>query len=111
MAEANVIPLPRKPPHPGVLAKRIRELEAAGAYSFGKHVFERKGQRDITIQDAAEVLRLGEIDPLVEPGDNPGEWKCKMVGKVDKSSRKLGVATVVVNMSHLFLLTVEWEDK
>lgn len=105
-----VVPLPRKPPHPGVLAAQIRKLAAAGHYSYGAHVFERQDLRDIDINDAIEILTLGEIDPNIEPGINPGEWKCKMVGKIDKSSRQLGVAVVVVRSSHLFLTTVEWED-
>jgi hypothetical protein len=109
MTEA-VMPLPRKSPHPGVLAAQIRKLASEGHYSYGLHVFDRQDLRDIDINDAIEILKLGEIDPHIVPGINPGEWKCKMVGKIDKSSRQLGVAVVVVQASHLFLTTVEWED-
>jgi hypothetical protein len=96
-----------KPPHPGVLMGRIRALVKRGAFSWGTHVFERSVQRDIDIYDATEVLRLGEIEGPIEPGVNPGEWKCKVTAKPDKSSRRLGVAVVVVRDERLFLLTVE----
>jgi hypothetical protein len=99
-----------KPPHPGVLMGRIRAMVKRGAFSWGTHVFERSTQRDIDIHDATEVLRLGEIEGPIEPGVNPGEWKCKVTAKPDKSSRRLGVAVVVVRDERLFLLTVEWED-
>jgi hypothetical protein len=90
--------------------KRIRELAEDGAYSWGKHVRERIGQRDIDINDAVEVLCLGEIEGPVELGSGPGEWKCKVTAKADTSSRRLGVAVVVIRDNHLFLMTVEWED-
>jgi hypothetical protein len=90
--------------------KRIRELAERGAYSWGTHVRDRFGQRDIDINDAVGVLRLGEIEGPIEPGVNPGEWKCKVTARADKSSRRLGVAVVVVRDNHLFLMTVEWED-
>ncbi len=105
-------PAPGKPPHPGKLMERIRRLAKAGSYSWGKHVFDRSGQRDIDINDAAEVLRLGEIEGPIEPGINPGEWKCKVTARTGRSSRRLGVAVVVIRDNHLFLMTVvvEWED-
>jgi hypothetical protein len=90
--------------------KRIRELAQEGAYSWGKHVRERIAQRDIDINDAVDVLRLGEIDGPIEPGSNLGEWNCKVTAKPDKSSRQLGVAVVVIRDDRLFLMTVEWED-
>lgn len=110
MTEAAAKPIPEKPPHPGVLATQIRTLAKAGAYSYGPHVFERRDLRGIGIPDAVEVMTLGEIDPHIEAGINPGEWKCKMVAKVDRSSRNLGVAVVVISANHLFITTVEWED-
>jgi hypothetical protein len=89
----------------------IRRLAVQGAYSWGPHVFDRKGQRDIDISDALDVLRLGEIDGPIKPGKNPGEWKCKVTAKLlDKSNRMLGVAVVVIRNQRLFFTTVEWED-
>jgi hypothetical protein len=90
---------------------KIRELAAEGAYSQSDHIlFDRGPLRDIDIFDALDVLRLGEIAGPIEPGFNPGEWKCKVTAKVDKSSRSLGVVTVVVQGKHLLMVTVEWED-
>ncbi len=110
MSEAAVVPIPRKPPHAGALAARIWRLAKEGAYSYGPHVFDRRDERGIDINDAIEVLTLGEIEGPIEAGINPGEWKCKMVAKVDKSSRRMGVAVVVIRDEELFLKTVEWED-
>jgi hypothetical protein len=90
--------------------RRIRKLASDGKYSWGKHVFERRDVRDIDIHDAIEVLRLGEIEGPIEEGKNPGEWVCKVTAKIDSSSRRLGVAVVVIRNDHLFLKTVEWED-
>jgi hypothetical protein len=89
---------------------RIRKLAAEGAYSFGSHVFDRRDERDIDINDALDVLRLGEIDGPITPGINAGEWKCKVTAKLEKSSREIGVALVVIRNNELFFTTVEWED-
>lgn len=110
MIAPNVTPMPRKPPHPGVVMARIRKLAAAGAYRYGPHVFQRRHERSIDINDALDVLRLGEIDGPIMPGINAGEWKCKVTAKLEGADRELGVAVVVIKDSELFLLTVEWED-
>jgi hypothetical protein len=104
--------MPRKPPHPGALRKRIAELAAAGRISFSIHAFdERSPERDIDIQDATRVLKLGEIEGAIVPGNDPGEWKCKMVARSENSSRRIGVVTVVIDMKRLLIATVEWEDR
>lgn len=108
--KAAAVPISRKPPHPSVLAAQIWRLAKEGAFSWGPHVFDRRDERDIDINDAKEVLIFGEIQGPIEAGVNPGEWKCKMVAKVDKSSRRMGVAVIVIRNEHLFLKTVEWED-
>ncbi len=85
MVEPLVIPMPRKLPHPGELLKLIRKLVAAGAVSFSTHAFEdRSGLRSLDFPDALEILRKGFIKGDITPGINPGEWKCKMVDKLDK---------------------------
>jgi hypothetical protein len=89
---------------------RIRKLAADGAYGYGTHVFQRRGQRSIDINDALDALRLGEIDGPIKPGINAGEWKCKVTAKLEGADRELGVAVVVIKDNKLFLLTVEWED-
>jgi hypothetical protein len=90
---------------------RIRRLVADGAFSWGEHVFQRREERDIDLPDILEVLRFGMIDGAITPGDNPGEWKCKVTFRVDRSSRSIGVVCVVSRDVELFLITVEWEDK
>ena len=102
MSATDATPMPRKPPHPGVLMARIRKLAASGAYSYGP--------RQIDINDALDVLRLGEIDGPIRPGINAGEWKCKVTAKLEGANRELGVAVVVIKDNKLFLLTVEWDD-
>jgi hypothetical protein len=99
----------KKAPHPGILEDRIRRLAKAAAFNYGKHVFERKRERNIDLNDALEVLRLGSIEGPVQAGVNAGEWKCKIVAKMD-NGRRLGVVAVVIQSKHLFLITVEWED-
>ena len=104
--------MPRIPPHPGELRKRIAELATAGAVSFSAHAFdERSPERGIDINDAIRVLRIGEIEGEIAPGANAGEWKCKMVAKAENSSRRIGVVTVVVRLQRLLIATVEWEDR
>ena len=108
---AAPVPVPnQKPPHPGVLMTRIRELAKQGAVSWGPHVFERTELRDIDVNDAFYVLKIGEIAGAIEPGINPDEWKCKVTAKPTGAGRELGVATVVIQNQKLFLMTVEWED-
>jgi hypothetical protein len=110
--EVRIVPLIPRAPHPGDLMKVIRRLANAGAVGFSYHAFaERSEERGIDMPDALTVLREGMIrDPIVA-GRSPGEWKCKVVDKLEGSSRWIGVATVVIRNERLFILTVEWEDK
>ncbi len=111
MAEPQVIPMPRKPPHPGELLKLIRKLVAEGAVSFSTHAFEdRSGPRTLDFTDALEILKRGFVKGEVTPGINAGEWKCKVIDKLDKSSRWVGVPVVVIRDQHVLITTVEWED-
>lgn len=89
---------------------QIRKLVEQGAYSYRPHVFDRRDERDIDINDALYVLRIGEIDGPIEPGINSGEWKCKVTAKPQGSNRALGVALVVIRSEELFFMTAEWED-
>jgi hypothetical protein len=77
----EVAALPRKPPHPGDLIKVIRLLAADGAVSFTRHAFNRSDERGIDMLDALAVLRNGMIKGDIVAGNNPGEWKCKVVDK------------------------------
>jgi hypothetical protein len=103
--------LPRKTPHPGDLIKLIRRLAAAGAVGFSYHAFdERSEERGIDISDALLVLKNGMIKGKIRPGAKTGEWKCKVVDRIEGSSRWLGVVTVVIGERRLFIVTLEWED-
>jgi hypothetical protein len=66
-------------------------------------------ERGITRLDAVRVLQRGSISGDIEPGRNPGEWKCKVVARL-KGSREIGAVTIVVEERKLFVKTVEWED-
>jgi hypothetical protein len=77
--------------------------------SFGKHARERMEERGITDREAIRVLRTGELRGDIETGTKRGEWKCKFVAPI-KGSREIGVITIVLVNSRLFVKTVEWED-
>jgi hypothetical protein len=79
------------------------------AAEYETHAEGRMDLRDIEDKTMFEVLRTGYVKGGVEPGRNPGEWKVKMCKKI-KGMREVGVVTVVINMSKLFVKTVEWED-
>lgn len=76
---------------------------------LSRHAIERMEQRSITRIDVIRVLKRGHIDGDISPGDNPGEWKCKVVANV-KGSRDIGVVTLVIGSDKLLVKTVEWED-
>jgi hypothetical protein len=94
---------------------RIRELAKDSsnvrwrAVSHDTHVASRMEQRDIDDHMMFEVLRGGYLEGPIEAGKNPGEWQCRMVKRM-KGRRELGVATVLINNSKLFIKTVRWED-
>jgi len=111
MGAAEVIKLPRKPPRPGDLMKLVRGLAEAGAVSFSEHADQRGLERGIDVPDTLRVLKNGMIKGEIVPGENPGEWKCKVVAEAEESSRWIGVVVVVIGNRRLFVLTVEWEDK
>lgn len=67
---------------------------------------DERGISDLQVERA---LRTGEIRGEVEPGRGTGEWKCKIVERM-KGMREIGVATVLIKNSKLFIKTVEWED-
>ncbi len=73
------------------------------------HAKERMEQRSITRLDVIRVLRRGHIDGPIEPGDGPGEWKCKVVANV-RGSRDIGVVTLIIGSDRILVKTVEWED-
>ena len=106
-----VLPIPRKPPRPGELERRIHELVRDGAFSFEAHVFDGSLEQGIDVHDVLNVLARGSLKGKIEPGIDAGEWKCKMVASIDTSGRSLGVVTVVIKDLHLFITAIEWEEK
>lgn len=97
-------------PQPAALAKMVRMAASDSKnVAFGRHARERMEERGITDREAIRVLRTGEIEGDIEPGSQPGEWKCKIVAPM-KGSREVGVVTVVLVSGRLFVKTVEWED-
>jgi hypothetical protein len=107
--EPEVVPLPRKPPRPGALAKRISALVADGAFSFASGAFNRTDGPEIDLGDAMEVLTAGSIEGEITPGESAGEWRCRMVRKIDKSARRLAVVSIVIRDVHVFMISVAWE--
>lgn len=97
-------------PRASSLEKRIREIALDSAkVGLGVHARERMVERDITDRMVFEVLRTGTIKGGIDPGSNPGEWKCKMV-KAMKGRRDVGVVTIIVRNERLLVKTAEWED-
>lgn len=93
------------------LLATIKKLAAkSDNVSFSEHCYERMEERGITTLDALRVLRNGEIEGEIEPGNGSGEWKCKIVER-RRGSRDIGVATLVMKERRLFVKTVEWEDR
>ena len=111
MNAAAVVPIPRKPPDRGKLERLIHELARDGAFSFQSQAFDKCLNEGIDMHDVLRVLAVGTLRGTIEPGIEAGEWKCKMVAKVDRSRRLLGVVTIVVKDLHLFLTAVEWESQ
>jgi hypothetical protein len=100
-----------KPPHPGRLIAIIRRLAADGAYKFSKHALdERTLDRGFDAEDVLKIMALGDIDGPIVAGDNEGEWRCCVVGKLPWTSREAGVVTVVVREKSLIFVTTEWID-
>src|SRR5690606_9076078 len=84
------------------LQARIHELARKGEVSFSDHALERMDERGISDVQVERALRTGEIRGEIEPGRRAGEWKCKIV-ELMKGMRELGVATVVIRNSRLYI--------
>jgi hypothetical protein len=110
MKTADPVPLPRRPPRRGMLARRIRDLVTDGAFSYASHAFDSVDGPDVDLADALDILTTGTIVGEIVPGKDAGEWTCRMVGKIDKSSRRLSVVSVVIRDLHVFLINVAWEE-
>lgn len=95
---------------PETLRDLVRRLaEDSENVKWSVHALERMAERGITDKVALEVLRRGDVKGGIEPGQNPGEWKVKMVRMV-KGRREAGVVVLTVHNARLLVKTVEWED-
>ena len=98
-------------PRPADLIKVIRKLVARGAYSHSAHVFdERMIERGFDFDDIAKIIELGDIDGEIVPGRREGEWRCRVIGKLNWHPREAGVVTVVIREKKLLFVTVKWMD-
>lgn len=98
-------------PRPADLIKVIRKLVARGAYSHSAHVLdERMIERGFDFDDIAKIIELGDIDGEIVPGRREGEWRCRVIGKLNWHPREAGVVTVVIREKKLLFVTVKWMD-
>lgn len=72
---------------------------------------ERMPERSFNFFDVEEVIMKGYTPEPVLPGRRAGEWKIKVVYKLEGDTRKTGVVCVVANDRLLIIVTTEWEDK
>lgn len=102
-------PLPFRPRR-ATLEKLIRSIaQNDEKITWAEHAFERSDEREITIDDALLVLRIGLLDDEIVPGNRVGEWKGKMTMHL-KGRREAGVVVIVIKDQSLFVKTVEWEN-
>jgi hypothetical protein len=94
---------------PGSVEARVKDLAVdTGNIDWSFHAQERMEVREIYDADVLRVLRNGHIEGSPETV-GPGEVKCKMVKPI-RGNREIGVVTIIVRDSRLFIMTVEWED-
>ena len=55
------------------------------------------------------ILRDGEVEDAPVGARKPGDWRVKMVRRLE-SGRVAGVVTVIASRDILILVTAEWED-
>jgi len=67
-------------------------------------------ERNFDAEDVLKIMALGDIDGPIVAGDNEGEWRCCVVGKLPWTSREAGIVTVVVREKSLIFVTTEWID-
>lgn len=68
-------------------------------------------ERGIDVFDVERVPMTGIVSGPIRTGRREGEWKMLVVGELDRTSRKVGVATVLLREDRLVIATVEWEDR
>lgn len=97
-------------PRAADLVATIHRLAATtGDVFFSRRATKRMRERGITQLDALRALRTGRIQGEITPGQEPGEWKCKVVASL-KGNREAGVATIIFHNARLLVKSVDWED-
>jgi Domain of unknown function (DUF4258) len=97
-------------PSPQSALSLVRFLAADSRFVFlGDHARERMEERDILDVDVFRVLRNGQIRGNIRAGKAADEWVIKVVDRI-RGQREVGVVTVIIRKSRLFVMTVEWED-
>jgi hypothetical protein len=109
MTSSNVIRLTLPAPRPEELAETIRMLVKQGKYAFSMSSDDEKiVGGDLDIVQGVEVLETGEIDGPITPGDNAGEWKCRLVTSLELRSSYVAAETLVVRRERLIVLIAKW---
>lgn len=92
------------------LLSKIRRLATHSKnIRWSAHAQGRMEQRGIFATDALRILRSGELKGDPELTER-GELKCKLVRQL-RGGRVAGVVVVMLRNDHLFVKTVEWEDR
>jgi hypothetical protein len=74
-----------------------------------EHMQQRMVERGISTLDVLRILRDGEVEDTPVGARKPGDWRVKLVRRLD-SGRVAGVVTVIASRDTLILVTAEWED-
>jgi hypothetical protein len=91
--------------------QRVRELAAnSGNLVWTEHIGQRMAQRGIDSDAVLRILRTGDVEDEPQQTEKAGDWKFKVVRKMN-SGRVAGVVTVIAQNSRLVLVTTEWEDR
>lgn len=94
----------------GIARKRVRELAAESRnLVWTDHIQSRMVERGISVLDVLRVLRDGEIEDTPVRARIPGDWRVKLVRRLE-GRRTAGVVTVIASRGVLILVTAEWED-
>jgi hypothetical protein len=91
--------------------QRVRELAAnSGNLVWTEHIEQRMAERGIDSDAVLRILRTGDVEDEPQKTRKAGDWKFKVVRKMN-SGRVAGVVTVIAQNSRLVLVTTEWEDR
>src|SRR5689334_17478462 len=100
MKKPEVVPLPRRPPRRGVLAKRIGALVADGAFSYASGAFDEADGREIDLGDAMEVLTTGAIEGEIIRARAWANGGAGWSEGSTKSAKRLAVESIVIRDVH-----------